>query len=629
MPIGMRKLSRLINDISGPDAAKRRSAAEALSSGDERAVYPLIKALRDENPGVQDAAMRSLINIGGEATAYMVLPLLREEAYLRNTAIIILKEIGPASVQLLKPLLKDKDDDIRKFAVDLICEIKECDYPQEIGRILVNDPNPNVRASAARAIGVLDYKEALPRIIQVLKDEEWVCFSALETLALMKDESSVGPVISLLANRSEATRYAAIDTLGRIGSPRSRKALLDHLQRTTDIEKNAVAKSLARIGITPSMTEVSDLLMDMLASDEWEEKLIAIKGLADLKEERAVHSIIDIAGSLDKSDPEHEERLLFIKGALREFECSDALIEILNSPSIRYRGREIAVEVLGNLRCKKAVPHIIRLLESDLRDIRRAAAKALDGVHEEGVERALTGAIEDEDGHVRKEAVAALGRIGDKKSFQHVLRLLSVEKYRDVIEEAVKALLAIDPVGLCSHIEEFNEDTKEVMGRYSGDAGILLRLSNERNVRIKIAALVGLGKIQDKRALERLAEAIRDEAPEVRKAAIMAMGESNCCIDGIKSALKDEDKWVRLYAVKVLGNSLRKDVIEVLAPMLCDTEIPVVLSTIDALVQAGGHEAFNVLNPLLDHEDNAVREKTRQIIDMMQHSGTVASGIGQ
>ncbi len=116
MALTDQKIRTLINELGSHDGAERRFAAEELSAGDERAVYPLIKALKDKNHGVQDAAMRSLIEIGGEITAYMVLPLLREDAFLRNTAVIILQEIGAAAIPLLGPLFSDKDDDIRKFA---------------------------------------------------------------------------------------------------------------------------------------------------------------------------------------------------------------------------------------------------------------------------------------------------------------------------------------------------------------------------------------------------------------------------------------------------------------------------------------------------------------------------------
>jgi HEAT repeat protein len=39
--------ARIGKNPASPDVGKRRSAVEALSLGDERAIYPLIKALRD------------------------------------------------------------------------------------------------------------------------------------------------------------------------------------------------------------------------------------------------------------------------------------------------------------------------------------------------------------------------------------------------------------------------------------------------------------------------------------------------------------------------------------------------------------------------------------------------------
>jgi len=124
---------KLLND---PDSSQRRSAAEELAFADERAVYPLIKALRDESTAVQESATQALITLGnsddskflvniGEFVTYMVIPLLREEqAYLRNTALLIIKEVGHRAINLLYSLLKDKDPDIRKFALDLIADIK-------------------------------------------------------------------------------------------------------------------------------------------------------------------------------------------------------------------------------------------------------------------------------------------------------------------------------------------------------------------------------------------------------------------------------------------------------------------------------------------------------------------------
>jgi len=614
MSISAKKIKILINNLSSPDTRKRHIAAEELSEGDERVILPLIKALKDENPGVQDAAMRALIKIGGEVTAYMVIPLLRDEPLLRNTALIILKEIGQITVPLLKPLLKDKDYDIRKFALDLICEIKHCDYVEEIVRLLKEDPNPNVRASAAKTIGILQYKSAITELVDALKDEEWVCFSALESLSRFKDSSTIKPIIDLLDNSSESIRYAAIDTLGKIGSAEAGKALLEYFKYADDFEKQIIVKSLVQINVVPHSSDIAETLKDILKNGDWDEKMIALKGLADIRESSAVKDIIDLAGSLDSSEPEDEEKLLIIKEMLKTIGCSDSLIEILNDPKIRYRGRKIAIEILGELKCRKAVPYIMRLLEEDFRDVRRAAAHALADMPDEFAGNILLDAIDDEDGHVRKEAIAALGKIGDKTAFIPLLNHLFVEPYKDVTEEAVKALLSIDTESVFKHIGEFPESVKESLAKNTDDIEMLLYLSNDANINVRSSAVKSLGKAEDERAYKRLTEAIHDKEPEVRKSALIALGEMNCCYDEIKSALEDPDMWVRVYAVKTLSRSLKQDAINSFRHMLMDREIPVVLSTIEAVAQLGKDEAFGILNPLLEHEEEAVRRRVQQII---------------
>ncbi len=614
MSISNRKITRLIKDLFDIDAQKRHMAAEVLGEGDERVIYPLIRALKDDNPGVQDAAMRSLIRIGGEVTAYMIIPLLRDEPLLRNTALIILKEIGEVTVPLLKPLLKDKDYDIRKFALDLISEIKKCDYPEEIKRLLKEDPNPNVRASAAKVIGLLQYKEAVSSLLDALNDEEWVCFSALESLSMFKDDSTINSIIALLNNSSESIRYAAIDTLGKIGFPEAGKALLEYFKRANEFEKEAILKSLVRIGMTPTFPESSEILKNILKNGDWDEKMIALKGIADIKDVSAIKDIVDLAGSLDSSEPDDEDKLIFIKHILMIIGSNDSLIDVLNDPGIRYRGRRIAVEVLGELGYRNAVPYIINLLGIDFRDVRRAAAKALVDMPDKNIGNILLDAIDDEDGHVRKEAIIALGKIGDKTAFLPLMNCLLKEPYKDVVEEIIKTLLILDAESVYKYLNEFPDSIKEIVARYSDDIDMLIKLSEEGNKDIRTAAIISLGNFNEEKVFNRLSNALKDSEPEVRKAAVMAMGNMNCSCDGIKTALNDPDMWVRIYAVKTLSRTLKQDTVNSLKNMLSDRDIPVVLSAIDAISQLNKEDSFAILRPLLEHHEEEIREKVHNII---------------
>jgi HEAT repeat protein len=459
-------MKKLLRNITHEDPSIRRSAAESLSEGDERAIYPLIKALRDDNFGVQDAAMHSLMAMRGEVTAYMVLPLLREDSFLRNTALVILTEIGEDAIPLLPELLNDKDDDVRKFALDLIHDIKHCDYPDKVVELIEKDPNTNVRAAAAEAIGKLQFKDAVPHLINALNDEEWVCFSALEALTEMQDDSSIDAIEKLLGNSSETIRFAAIETLGKINTPKSIKALMNHIEIAEGFERKATISNLIKLGTVPSAPGVSDTLIELLNDGEWDEKLLAIRGLVELNEASAIKHIIDIAGQLDTSNPDDEDKLYFIK---ESFNCDNELIEILNNQDFKFRGKVLAIETVGNIQCKGAVPSLINLLKSDLRDVRRSSIQSLAKIDSDDAKDCLIDAVSDHDSHVRRSAITALGKIGDMSSFEPLMKMLKSEKFSDVIYEFVIALMNINSEEFLSRINEFSDNVREIASNYSPD----------------------------------------------------------------------------------------------------------------------------------------------------------------
>lgn len=461
------RLRKLLKQLKSNNPSVRRKAAEALSHGDERAIYPLIKALRDSNTGVQDAAIRSLMSLKYEQTAYMVLPLLREESFIRNSAMIILRELDSLSIPLLKPLLKDKDDDIRKFALDLLYEIGKCDYPDEIVNLLINDPNSNVRAAAAKTLGKLKYKDALPHLLNALKDEEWVCFASLQAIIDIGDDRVVDQICELLKTHSDAIRLAAIEALGNLRSQKAISHLIDHLQRANVYEKEIVIKALINIGTLPHEPEIVEILTHMLDDGDWDEKLTAVKGLAMLNEQKFLPKIIDIAGSLDPTFPDNEEKLSFLKDTILKFGCSETLISIINDPNMKYRGKVIAIETVGKLKCTDAVPILISLLNSDLRDVRRSSIEALGQIDSPSARERLLEAVFDDDSHVRKSAIRSLGMIGDRRAFEPLFETLKKEKYADVIDEIIKALMKIDRDRFIACLDQFTPSLRERINIYS------------------------------------------------------------------------------------------------------------------------------------------------------------------
>jgi HEAT repeat protein len=342
--------------------------------------------------------------------------------------------------------------------------------------------------------------------------------------------------------------------------------------------------------------------------------MIALTGLAELKEKRAVPVILEGAGTLDPSGPESEERLQAIKEALRKFGCSPSLITVLNNPDIKFRSKVVAINVISELQCAEAIPHLIAIMDGDLREVRRASVLAIAAIGGDKALQELRKRIEDRDGHVRNAAITFLGRIGDKKSFPLILRHVDKENYPDVLEETIKALLMIDEQALFSHREKLSPSIRVLIARYAASADILLTLSQDQDVSVRVAALSSLGRFPDERSRKRLIQALRDENAEARKVAVIALGSQNCCYDDMTHALRDTDMWVRLYAVKALGESRKPEAAASVIPLLYDKEVPVVLATIETLVQLGRGDAV-ALSALQNHPDEAVRERITLITE--------------
>lgn len=614
-----KSIKKLIAQLQHEDPSVRRNAAYELGNFDERALYPLIKALNDPSPGVHDAAMQSIISIGGEVAAYMTLPLLRANTLQRNTAQIILKKLGEVSVPLLYPLLKDKDEDVRKFAIDVMIEIKTgIDCEQIIPSL--KDENANTRASAAKLLGVIECYEAIPYLIEALNDEEWVCFSALEAFAMLKDKASVPKIAELLKSAPDAVRYVAIETLGAIGSDLAVEPLMEHLNTCSDAdERNAVLKSLIQIGITPAMSDICGHLINLFKSEDWDEKLIALKGIKAVGCKDATALLVDTAGSLDLSVPDNDDKLNAIKDTILGIKPVDVLLELLHSAEIKYRGKAFVIDLLGELHCKEAVPTLKQMLSDMRRDLRRASAEALGEIKDtDAVLCLLDTSFRDIDSHTRKSAIEALGKIGDKSAYEPLVQMLEAEHYCDIKEKIVLSLMTIDPERFLNDVHTYSDAVREITASLVSDIDLLEKFANDEAKSVKLAAIKSLGRVGTERALLKLSMMLESTDPDIRRAAVTGLGEAGYCASELLNMLKDEDPWVRFYAVKAVAKSCDRDkVFEAMREMLNDEFIPVVMSCIDCIKELGGREAYELLAEHENHPNLDVREKIREAMDTL------------
>jgi HEAT repeat protein len=301
------------------------------------------------------------------------------------------------------------------------------------------------------------------------------------------------------------------------------------------------------------MPETFDFLIEIWSNADWEDRVIALRGLTSLQDVRAVPHIIHVTGALDPSEPDNEEIITEVLASLTQFGCCAALIEAARNPAIKHVGKVLAIEALAALECQDATPVLVELLAGDLREVRRASVRALGEFTEEEAVHVLRDSIEDRDGHIRRAAATALGKLKDQLAFVALLEHLPIERYSDVFEATVKALLMIDEERFCQHLDQLAPVAREIVGRFGSDETTLLQLSRDKESGVRLAALSGLARLSTDASEARLREALQDPDAESRKSAIVSLGTLNRGLGAIQPLLEDEDFWVRQSAATVLG----------------------------------------------------------------------------
>ncbi|NLI29342.1 MAG: hypothetical protein GX423_04605, partial [Nitrospiraceae bacterium] len=224
----------------------------------------------------------------------------------------------------------------------------------------------------------------------------------------------------------------------------------------------------------------------------------------------------------------------------------------------------------------------------------------------------------DVDAHVRKAAIDALGKIGAPEAFEPLIDLIKIEKYTDIIEKVVEALINIDSARFMSGLASYSGIIRTTAARIITDPAVLLALSEDEDRSVKFAAIQGLGRIATQEALDRLSRFIMDPDPEIRKIAVTAMGDAHCCSPELLQHLTDDDPWVRFYTVKAVAMACEPETaLEKMEAILQDSFIPVVMSALDVIRGIGGQAAYELLDRHREHPNEDVRAKIEEVLSYL------------
>jgi HEAT repeat protein len=123
---------------------------------------------------------------------------------------------------------------------------------------------------------------------------------------------------------------------------------------------------------------------------------------------------------------------------------------------------------------------------------------------------------------------------------------------------------------------------------------------------VRCAAIEHLPYVEDRRSLEVLSQAIKDETPNVRAAAARALGHMDApeVVPQLIAGLGDEDVWVRYFSARALGRQRSEAGVAALEEVIEKEKFNHVrIAALDSLGQIGGQRVARIVGRLVTDDD--------------------------
>jgi HEAT repeat protein len=554
----------------------------------------LVRALGDEDWRVRKEG--TLVAPGLERREEVVAALIAalEETVnigLRNAAVEALIAIGPDAVGATVESIRRLDADARKLAVEVLGGIADARGTAALAAALA-DEDANVRVAAAEALGNA-----------ALAGEE------------ARDQATQALVVALKTSDT-FLRIAALDSLARLEARLPwavfERFVADPLLRRYAIaaaagsREPAAVRALARAAGDPSPTIAREALVslgDLVAGGDEDDPLVecarqALDSFGHSNAQRAAR---------DAEDGRARAGALLALGLLRSAGDVPILVQALGDDDVAERA-DRALRLFGPLAVRPLLA-ASRDSKPAVRAVAVGVAASLEGADVGEIRSAVREALVSDSLLVVSAAVDALGAVGDAEDLRRVAPLVWHKDER----------VAAGATNAVSELAARNVDAARALLRDSRPPHDPLVLGC-----ILLGAIASTQSLADDdvRLLER---ALAHDDPQVRRAAIDALAQAAApaAADAIVFALADEERDVKLAAVRALGRLGRS---EPLVGVVSDTRDPVLVATaLRALSDADPERALSAARPLANHADAAIACAAVEAIGQLGHA-SAASG---
>jgi HEAT repeat protein len=429
-------LSSLLNDR---DQRVSLAAAESLARmKDPRATRLLVAALTDADWRVRTRAAKTLARASaegaiGDVAGPLVTALKDKDPVVRFYAATALVAMGPEAIAPLIDLLRADREADRERGIRVLTKIGAPAVEQLIALLQDRKSPGEVRAAAARTLGIIGDARAITPLSGALRDEN-AFLRQQSALALgVIGEPALDQLMSMASAALPATREIAIEALGSIHSERSLNRVIEALADQNPGVRSSAVKALGN----SSSERAVPHLMALMRNESGTLKSQAAASLARL----GAIALPQLISTLKDSQPSIRSLAAESLGEIGSKEAVGPLIELIKTDSSGARTEAIAA--LGRIGDPSAIEPILALMRGGSVTLRKKSVAALTRFRDPRVVDALVAALTDQSEEVRELAAAGLGEVGDARVLASLERAADRDESPDVRAAAARAIVQL------------------------------------------------------------------------------------------------------------------------------------------------------------------------------------------
>ncbi|MCP4701431.1 MAG: hypothetical protein GY862_31935 [Gammaproteobacteria bacterium] len=501
--------------------------------GDPRTADPLIAFLQNnEYEDLWESGFRVLAKLHNDKTRAFLLEQLKQGSRLvRRRASGALaelpgSELSPEVLNGLSNALTDLDPAVRVYAARALGGTQNPLVAVSL-TMLLNDADAEVRNEAVGVLGKMRGKDILDRLHPLLEDPKAKRRIA-EVLGDIGDPASAEPLSGLLDAKDEALLYEAVRALAKIdfSAPEDTvhkiAAILANEKADINLRMQA-ARTLGHLlkNTAPAEKETEchekinknkqqlvdpeQLLIAAVADEKERVRYAALSALIEMAPEKAVKRLLALLHGRGADGQKQDEKKPAAAAETEPGKGPEIAEELQELIQDKTPETSTLAAILAAAPQQEEIPPADELPEDTPRQkikksLRILAARLLGNIPEPGTQavEALMEAADAADLDLSREALAALGRIGDKKALPVIVRGLDAEQR----ELRLQALEVLSGFGEISGSEQY--------------ADKLLR-DPDPVIRQRAVQILGSGKGQ----------ALHDEDRDVCRAALQVLSEKD------------------------------------------------------------------------------------------------------